>query len=134
MPMNSSRPVPPVWRLPFIAISLLLASCGGGSPTSPSSTAVTNTGTGVTTYTYTTNVRPILTSDCTSCHNPTQHESGYDFTTYAGVLRAVIPGSDASVLVRVTQPGGSMYSNLSGDRSSKAGIIYDWVVRSSAAQ
>ena len=35
-------------------------------------------------------------------------------------------GSDTSLLVRVTQPGGLMYNNLSGDRRAKAGIIYDW--------
>jgi hypothetical protein len=92
------------------------------------------TGTGATNYTYTANVRPILTSDCTRCHNASQHDGGLDFTTYAGVVRAVTAGSDASALVRVTQPGGLMYTELTGDRTGKAGIIYDWVVHSGAAQ
>jgi hypothetical protein len=133
---NIPQPFTPIARLmPLGAIALLLASCGGGgSPTSPSETAISITGSGVTTYTYTANIRPLLTTDCTSCHNSSQHEAGYDFTTYAGVMRAVTPGSDASLLVRVTQPGGLMYANLSGDRGGKAGIIYDWVVHSNAAQ
>jgi hypothetical protein len=88
----------------------------------------------VTTYTYTADVRPILNADCVRCHNSSRHDAGLDVSTYAGVLRALTPGSDASALVRVTQPDGLMYSNLSGDRSGKAGIIYDWVVRSNAAQ
>ena len=87
----------------LILTPLLVASCGGasGSPTSPSAVAITVTGTGVTTYTYSANVRPILTADCTGCHNSSQHEGGYDFTTYAGVLRALTPGSEGSLLVHV---------------------------------
>ena len=96
--------------------------------------AVTITGAGVTTYTYTANVAPILNADCTRCHNSSQHDGGLNFTTYAGVLAAVAPGSDQSPLVRVIQPNGPMYVNLSGDRNQKVGIIYDWVVNSHAAQ
>ncbi len=58
----------------------------------------------------------------------------FDFTTYNGVLAALTPGSDTSLIVRVTQPGGPMYGMLSGDRNQKAGLIYDWVVNSKAAQ
>jgi hypothetical protein len=114
----------------------IVAGCSGSSPTSPSSTtpSTATTGTGVTTYTYTSDIRPILTSDCTRCHNSSQHEAGYDFTTYAGVLRAVSPGSAQSILVRATGSNGIMYPELSGDRAAKARTIYDWVVSSNAAQ
>ena len=109
-------------------------ACGGTSPTSPSSTPITISGNGISTYTFTADVQPILASDCIACHGPTQQQAGLNFSTYAGVLKAVSAGSDASLLVRVTQPGGLMYNNLSGNRNSKAGIIYDWVVNSKAAQ
>jgi hypothetical protein len=49
-------------------------------------------------------------------------------TTYSGVMAAVRAGSASSALVIVTQPGGSMYSFLSGDRAGKAALIRTWVV------
>ncbi len=124
----------------FACLSLIAAACGGGAdlPTAPSNSSSPSTtaasGTGATTYTYTADVRPILTADCTRCHNASQHEAGYDFTTYAGVRRALTPGSASSQLVRQTQPGGGMYGELSGNRAEKAGIIRDWVVSSRAAE
>ena len=55
-------------------------------------------------------------------------------STYAGVMQVVTPGSDQSLLVRVVQPAGPMYGNLSGNRNQKVQLIYDWVVSSRAAQ
>jgi hypothetical protein len=112
---------------------IFLSGCAGSTPTSPSATAITVTGSGATTYTYAT-VQPILASDCITCHGPSQKQAGVDLSTYAGVSRVVTAGSDQSALVRVTQPGGAMFSNFSGNRNDKAGIIYDWVVNSRAAQ
>jgi hypothetical protein len=128
-----------VFRAPVVVglglLPVVVAACGGSSPTSPSSTTATSsTGTGVTSYSYTNDVRPILTADCTRCHNASQHEGGYDFTTYPGVLRAVSPGSAQSILVRATSSRGIMYPELSGDRTAKSQVIYDWVVSSNAAQ
>jgi len=121
-----------------VPLLTFVAACGSSSPTSPSSTtgssATGTTGTGVTTYTYATDIRPILTADCVRCHNASQHEAGYDFTTYAGVLRAVTPGDAQSILVRATSSRGVMYPELSGNRTAKSQVIYDWVVSSSAAQ
>ena len=91
-------------------------------------------GSGVTTYTYTRDVSPILNSDCIACHNSRQHEAGYDFTTYAGLRRALTPGSAQSLLLREIQPGAEMYPNLTGDRTQKIQLIYDWIVSSNAAQ
>lgn len=88
----------------------------------------------MTTYTYTANIQPILASDCVSCHGPTQQQDGFTFSSYTGVLRALTPGSADSLIIHVTQPGGLMYGNLSGDRNAKAGILYDWIVNSGAAQ
>ena len=116
-----------------ITAAILTVACGS-SPTSPSEISISIAGTGITTYTYTSDVAPILNSDCTSCHNSARNEGGYNFTSYSGVLRAVAAGSDASPLVRVIQPSGPMYVNLSGNRAQKVQIIYDWVVNSGAAQ
>jgi len=118
--------------VPLIATAV--SACGGSSPTSPSGVPIEITGTGVTTYTYTADVASILNSDCAACHNASQHESGVNLTTYTGVLQVVTPGSDQSPLVRVVQPAGPMYGNLTGNRNAKVQIIYDWVVSSRAAQ
>jgi hypothetical protein len=105
----------------------------GSSPITPAEVPITNTGTGTRTYTYTTNIQPILV-DCLPCHGPQIQNATYNFSTYAGVLRALTPGNDLSPIVRMTQPQGPMFVNLTGDRNTKSGIIYDWVVNSGAAQ
>jgi len=135
-PFQSSLP-PRIGYLTACAVYLIALTgiaCGANSPTSPSATPITATGTGATTLTYTTDVQVILSADCVRCHGSSQQSGGYNLSTYAGVLRALTAGSDLSPLVRVTQPGGLMYSNLSGNRTSKAGVIFDWVVNSKAAQ
>lgn len=125
----------------LIVLTVLLVgaiACGGSSsPTSPSnldSVAITVTGTGVTTYTYTKDIAPILNADCVSCHGNSQHQAGLNFSTYSGVLAAVTAGSENSLIVKAVQPAGPMFVNLSGDRTAKVRIIYDWVVNSKAAQ
>jgi hypothetical protein len=55
-------------------------------------------------------------------------------TSYAQVMRAVQPGNASSVLVVVTQRGGSMYPFFSGNRTAKAQMVRDWVVTDKAAQ
>ena len=70
-------------------------ACGGGSSTSPSSvttTAISITGSGLTTLTYTNDIRPILATDCFSCHGQSVQQQGLNFTTYNGVLRGVDAG------------------------------------------
>lgn len=116
---------------------LVTAIACGGSPTSPNSTAnvaITLVGSGVTTYTYTKDIQPLLASDCFSCHGPSLKEGGFNFSTYAGVLAALTPGSENSKLVKAVQPTGPMFLNLSGNRTLKSQMIYDWVVNSKAAQ
>jgi hypothetical protein len=143
MKLSSSLNFQKVLRVPVLASLAalpLVAGCSGSTPTSPTSTTSSSgtstgtSGTGVTTYTYTNDIRPILASDCTRCHNASQHEAGYDFTTYAGVLRALTPGNPQSILVQATSSRGVMYQELSGNRAAKAQIFYDWVVSSNAAQ
>ena len=115
-------------------LSAACAANGTGSPTSPSLATSTSSALGVTTCTYTTDVRPILNSDYISCHGNSRQEKGYNFTTYQGVLRAMIAGSDRSPLIKATGSRGILYGELSLDLAQKSQILYDWVVNSRAAE
>jgi len=117
------------------AVAAAASACAGGSSSSTTApTAVTVAGTGSTTVTYVRDVQPILASDCVSCHGGSRPEAGVNLSTYAGVLSVVSIGSASSKLIQVTQPGGLMYSMLTGDRTTKARTIYDWIMTSNAAQ
>ncbi len=128
-----------MFKLSLVVLSAALVTtiACGGSPTSPSSldsVQITVTGTGVTTYTYTKDIAPIMAADCVACHNASLKESGVMLSTFAGVMAVVTSGSQNSILIKATQPNGPMYGNLSGNRTTKAQTIYDWVVNSKAAQ
>ena len=49
------------------------------------------------------------------------------------MLRAAAAGQANAPLVVQTRPGRAMYSQLSGDRTHEAEVIYDWVVTSNVA-
>src|SRR6187399_1610378 len=108
--------------------AIAFTACGGTSPTSPSevpTTTQTTTGTGSGTISavslaYVNDIKPILDSDCVSCHGPRIHENNVDLSTYAGVLRVAQAGSANSLLVRETRSNGGMYVNLTGNRASKS--------------
>ena len=105
-----------------LALGLLLwgtaiafTACGGASPTSPSEVPTptqtsAGTGTGTTstvTIAYVNDIKPILDSDCVSCHGPRIHENNVDLSTYAGVLRVAQAGSANSLIVRQTRSNGA---------------------------
>ncbi len=137
----------------FVALASLAALAGacvkaqpptdtglGASPTSPSSptsstagSAGTGTG-GSPAVAYTPDLQPVFASDCVVCHGGARVDAGYSMTSYAQVMRAVVPGNAASILVVVTQPGGSMYPFFNGNRASKAQLVFDWVVANGATQ
>lgn len=127
-----SKPVPIA-----LALAILCASCGGGSPTSPS-TAATYTPSQdpatATALTYTKDIQPILSADCTSCHGGSLRSGGYDLSSFTGVRQALTPGSAQSPLVRATQSNGTMYQHFRGSASAKSETIRRWVVDFGAAQ
>ncbi|MDE3155914.1 MAG: hypothetical protein KGN76_12470 [Acidobacteriota bacterium] len=84
--------------------------------------------------TYTANIQPILAASCVVCHNPSHANAGYDLSSYAGVMKAVTPGSANSILILVTQPGGLMYGQFISNAQQNATTIYDWIVNNNAAQ
>lgn len=119
----------------FACLGLLAAANAGcsKSPSGPSGT-ITVTGNGTTSLTYTKDIQPVLASDCVSCHGPSQKQAGVDLSSFAGVSKVLVAGNQNSTLVLVTQPSGLMYGELTGNRTTKAGLFYDWVVNSKAAQ
>ena len=100
------------------------------SPTSPTS-PTTPTTTTDTPLAYNPDIRAVLQTDCISCHGSSRADAGYRVTTYAQTMAAVQAGNASSILVRVTQSGGSMYRYWSGStstRSTKAAQVRSWVV------
>jgi len=118
-----------------LAVPLVLSAfsfaCAAGtfdsaaSPTAPTNVVAPPAG---TTPAYTQDVKPILDGDCVRCHGSRNPSAGYDLSSYAAVMRAVVAGSANSRLVTATRPGGSMYNMLSGDRATKSTTITNWVL------
>jgi hypothetical protein len=134
------RPLKRRW-LAILGIVLLPAALelwgcggpGGSSPTAPSSSITVSDPTTATSLTYSADVAPILASDCTYCHNASNHNGGVDLSTYGGVLRTLTPGNANSLLIQVTRPGGLMYSNFRSTPAEKSATIRRWIVDFNAA-
>jgi hypothetical protein len=100
----------------------------------PTPTPPPPTGTRIT---FVADIQPILAADCVHCHSGPDPAGRRDYTTYAGVMQVVMPGSANSRLVRMTQPNGDMFQNFSGtlaERLQKAETIRRWVVEFAAAE
>jgi hypothetical protein len=112
------------------------AACQYGvtSPTTPATPTSGGSASPVTTLTYVHDIQPLFASDCTRCHGPSRRDANVDLSTYAGVMKVVVAGNPSSILVQVTQSGGLMYSQWTGNRNPKAALVYDWVVSSGAKQ
>lgn len=104
------------------------------SPTSPTPTTPV---TGDSTLAFNPDIKALLQTDCVNCHGASRADAGYRATTYAQTMAAVRAGSASSVLVQVTQSGGSMYRYWSGStttRQSKAAQLRSWVVNYNAQE
>jgi hypothetical protein len=108
-----------------------------GSPVAPSTTTggtTTPTTSPTGPLAYTPDMKPIFDSDCVYCHGSSRPAGNYSMSTYAAVMRDVVPGSASSRLVTTTQSGGSMYRYWTGNRATKAALVRAWVVDNKAAQ
>jgi hypothetical protein len=120
--------------LALVLVALAGGACDYGAPAPASATSPSPVTPGSTSLTYVKDIQPMLASDCVRCHGPSRRDAGVDVSTYANVMRYVVPGSSASLLILVTRQGGIMYGEFRGSASQKAGLIRDWIVSSNAAQ
>jgi hypothetical protein len=137
-----------VW-LPLLAfVAIVSGSCvqanpptDTGNPVAPSSPSnaqptptPTPTPTSGQALAYNPDLKPIFDSDCVVCHSGSRPSAGYSMSTYANVMRAVVPGNANSPLVVWSLPGGTMYRYWTGNASQKAAMVRQWVVNDNAAQ
>jgi hypothetical protein len=122
--------------LVLLPAALELWGCGGSasSPTAPSNSITVSDPSAATSLSYSANIAPILSSDCTYCHNSSNRNGGVNLTTYAGVLQTLTPGNANSLLIQVTRPGGLMYANFRSTPAEKAETIRKWIVDFGAIQ
>jgi len=125
-----------VWVVAFGAACQYGVTPGPTAPAtdSASTTPVTTAPGASTGLTYVKDIAPIMSSDCVICHGPSRRDANYDFSTYAGVMRAVGSLTASARLVASTQPGGLMYSQFRGNAAAKSKTIHDWVIIDKAAQ
>ncbi|MEY4093225.1 MAG: hypothetical protein RLZZ53_424 [Acidobacteriota bacterium] len=118
---------------------LAVTGCGDGPGglTSPTPVVIgggaANPG-GAATLGFVQDIKPLLDGDCIRCHNTRNANGRVDLTTFTSVMRTVRAGSAQSELVRVTQQGGSMFREWSGDRAAKANLVRRWVVEFQARE
>jgi len=89
---------------------------------------------GTETLAYVQDIKPILDQDCLSCHGPRDARGNYSVATYATVMAGQHPGDARSSLVVDCSPGGSMYQYFSGDATTKATMVFRWMVYFNALQ
>jgi hypothetical protein len=83
---------------------------------------------GTQTLAYVQDIKPILDKDCLSCHGQREARGNYSVATYADVMNGQKPGDARSSVVDTCAPGGSMYGYFSGDATTKATMVFRWMV------
>ncbi len=106
----------------------------GSATASPTVTSGTASAPATVTVAYQPDMKPAFDADCVRCHSGSRPDGGYSMVTYAQIMRAVSPGNAASILIRFTQRGGSMYRYWSGNAQAKADLTRAWIVDNAAAE
>jgi Planctomycete cytochrome C len=130
-----------VLALTFALLALAATACvkvqpatDTGDPLLPTAPDSPTSGSTSQALAYDPDLRPVFSSDCVMCHGNSRADAGYRMTTYAQVMQAVRPGNASSALVVVTQRNGSMYRYFTGNRTTRAQMVRDWVVANGAAE
>jgi hypothetical protein len=89
---------------------------------------------GVQPLAYVQDIKPIFDRDCLSCHSSREARGNYSVSTYADVMNDQRAGDASSSVVVDCAPGGSMYRYFSGDATTKANVVFRWMVYYNAAQ
>lgn len=89
---------------------------------------------GIQALSYNQDVASILNTDCLRCHTSGDARGNYSVANYSATMNGQRAGDASSSLVVDCAPGGSMYQYFSGDRVTKATIVFRWMVYYSAAQ
>ena len=86
------------------------------------------------TVAYVQDIKPIFDRDCIECHGFREAQGGYAVNTYALTIDGQRAGDARSSVVVDTAPGGSMYQYFSGDATTKATLVFRWVVANNLVQ
>jgi hypothetical protein len=120
-----------------IATALFVSACVRGGPATDTSdpgfpfgpTSLT-----VRPLAYNQDIKAILDSDCSQCHSRGDARGDYSVSTYDSTISDQRAGDARSSLVVDSSPGGSMYQYWSGDRTTRATMIFRWAVVYNLAQ
>ena len=121
----------------FVSAAVCLGACVQGQPASDTGDPGFPFGPsaiGTQTLAYVQDIKPILDKDCLSCHSQRETRGNYSVETYADVMADQHPGDARSSLVVDCSPGGSMYRYVSGDATTKATMVFRWMVYYNALQ
>jgi len=120
-----------------LAASLAASSCVQAQPASdtgdPGFPFGPSAG-GVQPLAYVQDIKPLLDQNCVECHGPGNEEGGYRVDTYAAVMLKQRPGDARSPIVVNVVPGGEMHQYWTGDRITKATMVFRWMVYYNAAE
>lgn len=82
--------------------------------------------------TYTNDMKEIFDNNCIQCHIGDTPPAGYNMTSYEGVISKATAGDPNSILVIVSDDGGSMH--IYYDSEQEIEKVIQWVVEDSLAQ
>jgi mono/diheme cytochrome c family protein len=83
---------------------------------------------------YVQDIKPIFDRDCLNCHGDRRAAGNYSVRSYADTIAGQRPGDASSSVVVTCSPGGSMYRYFSGDATTKANVVFRWMVYYNAAE